>query len=179
MHVKAVFPAVLALLMAGTVDAEVTDAGPSGFSTQYEVEVPGSPLDIYERLVSDVGKWWHGDHTLSGNAAAMYIDPRPQGCFCEALPKGGGVVHMTVTLVNPGVLLRLTGGLGPLGLMGVAGNMTFEFEDVKGATLVRLRYAVGGYVEGGLDALAPAVDGVLAEQLDRFKRYVETGSPVR
>ena len=47
----------------------------------------------------------------------MTIDARTQGCFCEVLGEGAGVVHLTVTFVNPGVILRLSGGLGPLGLM--------------------------------------------------------------
>jgi len=82
-----------------------------------------------------------------------------------------------VTFVNPGVLLRLTGGLGPLGLMGVAGNMTWEFDDSEDGTKVTLKYAVGGYMPGGLDSIASAVDGVLVEAMTRLKSYVETGSP--
>ena len=83
---------------------------------------------------------------------------------------------MLVTFVNPGVILRLTGGLGPLGLMGVDGNMTWEFEDADGGTVVEFKYAVGGYLAGGLDGIAPAVDAVIGEQLLRLKRFVETGS---
>ncbi|RLA23363.1 MAG: hypothetical protein DRQ63_11775 [Gammaproteobacteria bacterium] len=84
---------------------------------------------------------------------------------------------MTVTFVNPGVMLRLTGGLGPLGLMGVAGNMTWEFDDSEEGTTVTLNYAVGGYMSGGLDSIASAVDGVLIEAMTRLKSFVETGSP--
>ncbi len=75
---------------------------------------------------------------------------------------------MTVTFVNPGVLLRLTGGLGPLGLMGVDGNMTWEFLDSGEGTLVRFSYAVGGYHPGGLAQLAGSVDAVLGEALQRL-----------
>jgi hypothetical protein len=85
------------------------------------------------------------------------------------------LVHMTVTFVNPGVMLRFTGGLGPLGLMGVNGNMTWEFEEHEQGTLVTVNYAVGGYLDGGLDALASAVDGVLVEEFQRLKQLVETG----
>ena len=45
----------------------------------------------------------------------MTIDGKLQGCFCETFENGGGIVHMEVTFVNPGIILRLTGGLGPLG----------------------------------------------------------------
>ena len=70
---------------------------------------------------------------MSGDAARMSIEPRVQGCFCESLGEQAGVVHLTVLSVMPGTSLRLSGGLGPLGLMGVYGNMTWDFEDVDGA----------------------------------------------
>jgi hypothetical protein len=85
---------------------------------------------------------------------------------------------MMVTFVNPGVMLRLTGGLGPLGLMGVAGNMTLEFDEGDAGTVVTMQYAVGGYMDGGLDVVAPAVDAVLGEAMTRLMTYVKTGSPV-
>jgi len=84
---------------------------------------------------------------------------------------------MLVSFVNPGVMLRLTGGLGPLGLMGVNGNMTWEFDESESGTVVTLQYAVGGYMDGGLDNVAGAVDGVLVEAMTRLKSYVETGQP--
>ena len=99
------------------------------------------------------------------------------GCFCETLGEHAGLVHLTVTFVNPGTMIRLTGGLGPLGLMGVSGNMTWEFDAAESGTVVTLQYAVGGYMDGGLDAVADAVDAVLGEAMQRLKSYVETGDP--
>ena len=86
-------------------------------------------------------------------------------------------MHLTVTMVNPTVVLRMTGGLGPLGLMGVDGNMTWEFDDVPDGTRVRFTYAVGGYRDGGLNQIADAVDYVIGEALLRLKNFAETGSP--
>jgi len=62
-----------------------------------------------------------------------------------------------------------------LGLMGVSGNMTWEFEDSDGGTRVKFTYAVGGYRAGGLDAISVSVDYVLGEALARMKAYIETG----
>lgn len=76
-------------------------------------------------------------------------------------------------------MLRLSGGLGPLGLMGVNGNLTWEFESSGESgeeTVLTWTYAVGGYLDGGLDSLAPAVDGVLREQLISLKHFVESGA---
>jgi len=164
---------VLVMAMVDGVHADVLDAAAGGFTTSYSVEISATRHVVYESLVSDVGKWWNSDHTVSGSAANMYISPRSPGCFCEVLGDGAGVVHMTVTFANPGVMLRMTGGLGPLGLMGVAGNMTFEIEETEGVSSVTLQYAVGGYMSDGLDRIAPAVDGVLVDVLDRLKVFVE------
>ena len=80
-------------------------------------------------------------------------------------------------MVRPGVVIRLTGGLGPLGRMGVNGNMTWEFEAVEAGTRVTFTYAVGGYRPDGLDAIAAPVDFVIGEALARLKAQVETGDP--
>lgn len=165
------------LLAGSSLFAEVLDASAGGFSTRYRVAIAAPRMQVYNALVNEVGDWWNADHTVSGNAASLYIEPRVQGCFCEALGGDAGLTHMTVTFVNPGVMLRLTGGLGPLGLMGVAGNMTFEFAEVDGVTNVTLQYAVGGYHPDGLDGIASAVDGVLIEALERLQNYVEHGDP--
>ncbi len=164
---------VIACFMLTTVDADVLDAGPGGFTISHKTEISASRIEVYNAAVNNIGDWWSDDHTLSGNAGNMYIDARPQGCFCEALGEGAGVVHLTVTFVNPGVILRLSGGLGPLGLMGVSGNMTWEFEDSEDGAIVTLSYAVGGYLAEGLDSIAEAVDGVLVEQMTSLKAFVE------
>ena len=156
---------------------EVVDANSNGFTVRNTTTIAADRLATYVAAVANVGDWWSSDHTISGNAANLYIDASVPGCFCETLGQGAGLVHMTVSFVNPGVMLRLTGGLGPLGLMGVAGNMTWEFEEADGVTTVTLQYAVGGYMPGGLDTIAPAVDGVLIDAMTRLKLFVETGTP--
>jgi uncharacterized protein YndB with AHSA1/START domain len=163
--------------MSGPAFAEVLDAAPNGFTVRYQVEVAAERLAVYEAAVTQIGAWWSSDHTFSGNAKNLSMTTTVPGCFCESLGAGAGLVHMIVSFVSPGAMLRLTGGLGPLGLMGVDGNMTWEFADTEAGTSVTLQYAVGGYMNGGLDSMAPAVDAVLAEAMDRLKAYVETGDP--
>jgi len=155
--------------------AEVTSAGPGGFSLVHEVTIAAERVDAWQAAVNEIGLWWSDDHTISGKADAMTIDPRPMGCFCEAVGDGGGVVHLTVTFVNPNIMLRMTGGLGPLGLMGVSGNMTWEFFDADDGTRVRFSYAVGGYSPGGLDTISGPVDYVIGEALQRLQAHIETG----
>jgi len=50
-------------------------------------------------------------------------------------------------------------------------------EKEGGKTELSLTYALGGYLPGGADKLAPVVDGVLGQQVGRLKSLVETGSP--
>lgn len=169
---KAIY-ALVASLTTLPVSAEITDVAANGFTTVNEVVVEATPEMAWAEAIA-VGRWWSSDHTISGDAARMSIEPVPQGCFCESLGDAAGVVHLVVTSVMPATSLRLTGGLGPLGLMGVNGNMTWEFAESDAGSAVTLTYAVGGYLDGGLDAVALAVDGVLVEQMMRLKTYAES-----
>ncbi len=173
---KALAASLYACLMVTNANAEVLDSAPGGFTISHQTEISADRFDVYNAAVNNIGDWWSDDHTLSGNAGNLTIDARVQGCFCERLGEAGGVVHLTVTFVNPGVILRLTGGLGPLGLMGVNGNMTWEFEDSEHGTTVTLKYALGGYHPDGLDSQAEAVNGVLVEQMMSLKAFAENRS---
>jgi hypothetical protein len=166
--------AILVVLAVG-VRAEVTDSAENGFTTVNELVINATRAETWAAAIDEIGNWWSDDHTITGSAGNMSLRAQPQGCFCERLGNGGGVVHLTVTFVNPGTLLRLTGGLGPLGLMGVDGNLTWEFFDHEDGTRVRFSYAVGGYRAGGLGAIALPVDYVIGEALKRLKAHVETG----
>jgi hypothetical protein len=159
--------------VSNNASAEVLDADRHGFTLLHEVTVAGTRATAWTAAVENSDKWWNADHTISGKASLLSIDARPLGCFCEAT--GGGVVHLTVTTVSRDVNLRMTGGLGPLGLMGVNGNMTWEFFDIDGGTKIRFSYAVGGYSPQGLDSIAADVDAVLGEAIGRLKKYIDAG----
>ena len=175
MNIRRVLIVAIAVLMTAPVSSAVLDSAANGFTIKHSAVVSAGRAEVYGAAVDKVSQWWDGDHSISGNAENLFIDAVPNGCFCEKLGPGAGLIHLIVTFVNPGTMLRFTGGLGPLGLMGVTGNMTLEFEEHDDGTLVTLNYAVGGYLDGGLDAIAPAVDTVLVEQVTRLKALVETG----
>lgn len=171
-------PRILAVLFlaAAVASGEVLDTADNGFTIRETVTLSVPPDKAYAAMI-EVGRWWSPDHTYSGDSANLTIDPKPGGCWCEKLPSQGGVRHMTVTSVWPEKMIRFEGGLGRLQAMGVAGSMTWKFTPAEKGTAVEVRYAVGGYNPGGLRTLAPAVDGVLHEQVDRFRRFAETGKP--
>ena len=84
---------------------------------------------------------------------------------------------MTVLFADPGKLLRLSGGLGPLQSMAVNAVMTWTFQPGDKGTTVEMTYAAGGYDREGFKDLAPGVDAVLRAQIERYQRYVNTGKP--
>lgn len=175
-----IVPFCAALLLFSTclsASAEVLDADAAGFTIRHSLEIDAPRADVYRAVIKNVGDWWSDDHTVSGDASNLRLDAVPQGCFCERLGNGAGAVHLIVTFVNPTVMLRLTGGLGPLGLMGVNGNMVWEFDDSDAGTTITWSYAVGGYFPEGLGKLASAVDRVLVEQMNRLKAFSENGHP--
>jgi hypothetical protein len=122
-----------------------------------------------------IGSWWNGEHTYSGDARNMSMDARPGGCWCEQLPGGGGVEHGRVVYVVPGETIRLSSSLGPLQEWGAIGSMTWHLVETSGVTTVQLSYGVGGFFDGGFEQIAPPVEDVLTEQLQRLERFVETG----
>lgn len=179
MTISRVLPLLATVVCCGVAQADVLDADAGGFTTANELTINAGRAVVWNAAIAEVGQWWHPDHTVSGDASRLSIAAKPQGCFCESLGESSGVVHLTVSMVNPGTVIRLTGGLGPLGLMGVNGNMTWEFSDTEEGTAVKFTYAVGGYRKGGLDGIAEPVDFVVGEALTRLKAHVETGDADR
>lgn len=161
--------------VAVSAQAALVETTASGFAVRHEATLAAPPEAAY-RAFLDVARWWNPDHTFSGSAANLSIDPRPGGCFCEKLADGGGVEHLRVVYVAPGRMLRLSGGLGPLQGSGLAGSMTWQFAEAPGGTRLVMTYNVGGYMQGGFDKLAPAVDRVLGEQVQRLNAAVDAAS---
>lgn len=155
----------LATLPASAVRAEVLDSSPAGFTVSSEQDVPLDAGAAWLAVVDDVGDWWLDDHTWWGDASRLSIQARAGGCFCERHGRQQAR-HMVVTMVDPGVLLRMGGGLGPLQGMGLDGSLEFRLAPLEnGGTRITLWYRVGGYTPDDLSKLAPLVDSVLAQQL--------------
>jgi len=165
------------LVLSSPARADVVDSSPGGFTVKTVVQISAPAATVYRAIIERVWAWWESSHTFSGSASNLSIEATPGGCFCEKLPNGGGVRHMTVVYVDPGKLLRLSGGIGPLGEMAVTGAMSWKFSEAAGKTTLEVTYKVGGYLPGGFESLAKTVDTVLTTQLQRLKRFVETDAP--
>lgn len=158
-----------------TARSEVVAVDTNGFVSEHEFVLDAIPLQAYVALTRDIHLWWDGTHSFGGSAAGFTLTPQAGGCLCETLPRGGSVEHLRVVNAQLGVSLTLRGGLGPLQTMGVSGSMMFLFEPHPDGSLLRYRYAVGGYAPGGLAPMAEPVDRVQGAQLKRLQQFIATG----
>ncbi|MHB1205019.1 MAG: SRPBCC family protein [Rhodospirillaceae bacterium] len=164
---------ILALASATPATAAIVDAGATGMEIKHTVRITASPQKVWEALLQPA-KWWSSAHTFSGAAVNLTLEPKVGGCWCETLPGGGGVMHMTVGFIAPPKSLVLHGGLGPFFDKGVAGAMTWSLSASGAETDLTLTYRVGGYIKDGFGELAQPVDDVLAEQIGGLKKLAET-----
>jgi uncharacterized protein YndB with AHSA1/START domain len=167
------------VLLAGMPARSAPQVTSTGFLVKFDVSVNAPVAKVYDALVGHVGSWWNPEHTYSHDAKNLSIDARAGGCFCEKLPNGGGIEHLRVVYVAPPQVIRFSGALGPLQASGVAGSMTWKLTGESDSTRLELTYSVGGFIPGGFEKIAPAVEAMLREQLDRLKRFAETGEPTK
>jgi len=162
---------------AAPAHAEVKATWAAGFRLENRVTIAAPPDKVWAAL-GKIGTWWNGAHSYSRDAANMTMPLEAGACFCEVMPKGGGVKHGEVVLVLPGQLLRIDAPLGPLQDEGVSATLTFTLKPAAdGGTEVIMTYNVGG-ARPEMVAFAAPVDGVVREQLMRLKSMVETGKPM-
>lgn len=150
------------------VTAELTAADEHHFTTRHELLSPLEPAAVFRVMTAGVGQWWNPAHSWSGDGGNLYLDAQPGGCFCERLPDGGFAEHLRIIYLAPGAEIRFDGALGPLQTMAVQGRMTWSVEATEPGSRVTFTYRVFGHPEGGLAGIAPAVDGVIGEQLQRL-----------
>ena len=141
--------AILSAAGAAPAAAEVAASGESGFVSHNEAVVPVRPDEAWELLTSP-RLWWSGDHTYSGDSTNMTLHAAP---------------HAT---------LRLSGALGPLQSEAVTGVLTMTLRRDGNGTRIVWEYVVGGYMRTPIAQVAPAVDQVLAEQLQRLAARVRS-----
>lgn len=161
--------AFMAFPMAAQADLGAVSGG--GFTTSHTINTSADPQAVYAAM-QEISQWWHPDHSWSGDANNLYLDARPGGCYCERLPDGGGVEHLRIIYLAPGKEIRFNGALGPLQGMAINGRMIWKIEPAENGSTVSFTYHVIGFVDGGFEGLATAVDGVIGEQLQRLGEFL-------
>ena len=161
-----------AFVSAVPAQAEVTQSSAAGFVVTGSATTTRSAEDVWYLLV-EPAEWWNGEHTWSGDATNLRLDPEAGGCFCESMPLGGSVEHMRVIYAAPGEMLRMSGALGPLQGEGLAGTLTVEISTAGSGIEVSWAYVVGGNARFPLQEVAGTVDLMLAEQMTRLVSRLE------
>ncbi|WP_173206647.1 hypothetical protein [Sphingopyxis sp. BSNA05] len=165
-----------ALCSMTAAQAEVTNTADNGFTVQHQRVIAGDSESVWKAMIAP-SRYWNPDHSWSGDAANFYLVPQAGGCFCELIrttsddnikSSEGSVQHMRVIYARNHKMLRLSGALGPLQGEAVTGTLTMLLQPQADKTVVRFTYKVGGYMEFPVDQIAPAVDGVIGEQLQRL-----------
>jgi len=161
---KQAFLLIFLLNFSAYAESKVLAKNAHGFTIQIEETVSVDSKKAYQQFVN-VGQWWNAEHSYFGKSENFSIQAKAGGCFCEIDGKRQ-VLHMTVSLVDPGKEIRMIGGLGPLQMMGVSGGMSWKFVSLgKNQSKIIHRYQVSGSIDGGLDSLAEIVDKVQQRQL--------------
>lgn len=173
---KTLYLGALAALAAQPAAADVKSATPQGFEVAQSVMVHVPVKEAFAALAQPE-RWWNAEHTFSGSAANLSLTLKPGGCFCEKLKDGGWAKHLDVTMIQPGSLIELHGGLGPLRFEGVAGTLQWSVRPAERGTVITQSYVVGGYMRQGGEHWAPIVDQVLQENLTRLKSLLDTSNP--
>ena len=162
------------LASASAAQAEIVASSDDGFVTRDTAVVDATPMQVWLALISP-GKWWNDAHTWSGDAANMTLKPQAGGCFCERIPEDveadrvtleGSVEHMRVIQAFPERAMRMRGGLGPLQSEPVSGVLTIVISEAEQGTQIVWEYVVGGFMRYETGVIAPAVDGVMTQQLN-------------
>lgn len=173
-HIAAITGAVLfAFGSLAPASAEVATMEQDLFVVRHSGVAPVDAEETWQVLINPAD-WWNGEHSFSGDAENFTLDARAGGCFCEMLPAGddrkqpGSVRHLEVVFVDPGTAIRLTGALGPLQSEPVTGVLTITLKAEGVATRLLFEYAVAGPSRYKPETIAPAVDAVIGEQLERL-----------
>lgn len=175
------------LALASPALAEVVSSADAGFVIRQSAETPVAKADAWKVLIAPA-QWWSPDHTYTGDAANLYIDAQATGCFCEKLPRPkdapegqrmGSVEHMRIVYADPQAgVLRMVGALGPLQSEALSGALTITLKPGTAGTRIDLDYVVGGFMRMKPEQIAPLVDKVLGEQVQRLAAKLTPAEPM-
>lgn len=163
---KNILAIITCLIMTTSVRAEIIEAAADRYVLKQEARSSLSPAGLWARLIKPAD-WWHPDHTYSGDAGNLSLEPAAGGLWREDWAEGS-VLHGQVLNAVPGKLLRLNAPFGPLQEMAVSTVWTITIKPEGDGSLVTFDEIANGTAASKLDALAPAVDFVKGEAIRRL-----------
>jgi hypothetical protein len=174
MFVKAAVIGTALALVATACAAEVIEKDADHFVLRYSVGLETTPDDIYG-AIGEVGQWWNGAHTYTGDARHLTLPLNVGACFCEAMPDGTNFEHGRVVEADPNLGVLLDAPLGPLKGKATKADWSIGWTDGNRGWELVMTYVVRG---PGIGAFAEPVDGVMHDQFGRLAHYIEYGPDV-
>ena len=160
----------MAAALSLPVGADVVRAAPDGFQIHL-VRSSDLPSNLQYARMADLAAWWSPSHTYSGDAENLSLSSvSPGGQWLETWD-GGEVRHGEVIAVlhqGGNHMVRFDASLGPLQGIGVEAVLTVSISADGAGSEVTMDYFVTGAGFQALNDIAPIVDGVLTEQIDRL-----------
>lgn len=163
------------IALAWPASAAVRSADASSFIVAGSYETKADAATAFAALV-EPKRWWSPQHSWSGDANNISLEARAGGCWCERW-NGGEAEHARVIFVAKDKQLRVAGAFGPMQAMALNAVLDVQLVPTATGTRIDMTYTVNGSPASNLDKLAPAVDGVLAEQFGRLQSLLDNGSP--
>lgn len=167
--------ALAACAWAAGAQAELIETSEHGFTIRYAFTAEAAPEAAYGALI-DVAHWWNPEHSYFEGGDAFSLDARAGGCFCETGAEGS-VKHAEVVQVFENRSMRWLGALGPLQGMGLSSVHDWTIEPSEDGVVVTYVNRVRGWPGDELEVLAPIVDAVQVDQMQRLERFIATGDP--
>jgi len=160
---------LLATAIAGLpASAEIVSATADHYTLRHEAVSDLGVEETWERLIQPE-TWWHPDHTYSGNAEHLWLNPNAGGPWMESW-EGNVVEHGRVLSILENRMLRLDAPFGPLQGLGVqvVWTITLEADPANGGTKIVFDEVANGSSQSGLAQIAPAADMVKQQAIERL-----------
>lgn len=154
------------LIMCLPARAEIIQSSADHYTLRQEATSELPPDQLWQRLINPQN-WWHPDHTYSGSAEHLSLDPVAGGVWAEHWD-GNSVIHGTVVNVMAGSMLRLDAPFGPLQEQAIHAVWTITIEAHESGSKVTFNEVATGSSASGLEELAKAVDYVKTEAMSRL-----------
>lgn len=141
---------------------------------EQEVLIEASPQRVFEALTTHVDAWWMQGYGCPHST--FHLEPLAGGRFYEDFGQGqGSALYATVTYLEPGKKLRMT---GPMAMSGpVMGTVSFDLEPEAQGTRLKLSHCIIGLVD---DEVRETYTNGWQELLGKhLKRFVEQNQGYR
>lgn len=141
---------------------------------EQEIVITAEPQHVFEALTTGVDAWWM--QGFESPHSTFHLEPMAGGRFYEDFGQGrGSALYATVTYLEPGKKLRMT---GPMGMRGpVMGTIGFDLVPEGDGTRLKLSHHVMGVVDDDdRETYTHGWQELLGEHL---KRFVEQGQAYR